>query len=223
MGCLWASAGCASHAPMSELAMFKGGKTMALHPSGGSAGLSAPVALTSADDLQRAVEQDRVEDESGFVKTLNADRRGVGGYVVKVVGDSPVAVSGSLGLGVAGVDLTTPVAAGVHVTLAGSAFGGVEVVLQRPVLDLPNVWLALGLGYRRETHAYNVCRSTYGGGCGAPFPNVETAQLDVVGGRAVVVGRQTDRGFGLYGSVTVGYATAFERAAVSGSISLVAF
>ena len=208
---------------MSELAMFRGGRPTALHPAGRAAGFSRPVSLTRADDLQRAVENDRVEDDSGFAKAINAARRGGGGYFVQTAVGSPVAVSGSLGPGVAGADLTVSVIGGVHVTLAGSALGGIEVVAQRPVLDLPNAGLALGLGYRRETHVYNVCPSTYEGACGGPFPHVETAQLDVVGARAVVVGRQTDRGFGLYGSATVGYAPAFNRSAVSASISLVAF
>ena len=223
IGCAWISAGCASHAPMSELVMFEGGRAAALHPAGASVGFSAQVALTRADDLQRRVEKERVEDGSGFAEALNPDRRGIGGYVAMSAGDIPVAASGSLGRGVAGVDLTAAVAGGVHVTLAASAFGGVEVVVQRPVLDLPNVGVALGLGYRRETHVYSVCPSTYEGACGGPIPNVETAQLDILGWRAVVVGRQTDRGLGLYGSATVGYAPAFDRSAVSASISLVAF
>ena len=224
IGCAWISAGCASHAPMSELVMFEGGRAAALHPAGTSVGFSAQAALTRADDLQRRVEEERVEDGSGFAEALNPDRRGIGSYVAISAGDIPVAASGSLGLGVAGVDLTAAVAGGVHVTLAASAFGGVEVVVQRPVLDVPNVGVALGLGYRRETHVYSVCPSTYEGACGGPpFLYVDTAQLDVVGARAVVAGRQTDRGFGLYGSATVGYAPAFARSAVSASISLVAF
>ena len=122
--------------------------------------------------------------------------------------------------GVAGADLSVRLADGMYLTGTVSAFGGLGAMIQHPVLDSG---IALGVEYRRASRAFVVCSSTRQGACGSPLPNAEMAGTGLVGGRALALVRVPSSDVGLYGTVSAGYALAFDQPSVSVSLAFVVF
>lgn len=216
--------GCAMHAPMSEMVMFRNKGQAHARPSAPfGAGVSRVQALpVEVARVERAVRVRRGLDPRLIVSpeptrrvdfSLHAslyERRGRG------------AISVALGSAM-GTDLTLRLVPPLYVTLGTTGDGGQQAIIQAPLLDARRAGAAVGLYGRRELYAYDVTDPSDDTPPSLYNPP-STLPVYHAGARAVItVGPDRTNGPTLYANGHIGYAPALQRPVASFGIALGGF
>jgi hypothetical protein len=159
------SGGCATHAPVSESVMFHSGAAHPSHDEGLGFGIVGTA--SSTQEMAREIAAQKNYPKEWTRRTdvaLNPHRLSAGVYVSHVQREGRrYAVSGALGIPVAGVDATVQVWGRNYVTAGVSAPQGGQVFLQHRTYDSRRVGVAVGLGWRRDS--FSLSAPCAGMGC----------------------------------------------------------
>jgi hypothetical protein len=200
------AAGCAVHAPVSQMVMFRPADTTVADAAG--IGLSATHNLTSIQPVARGLQPDSVADD-----VFNRYERSLAGYAGHFHPSGNFGFAVSAGPAVLGTDITARLYDDTYLTIIGS-MGGAGARLQQRLVHRPTFGLAAGVGYQREQYTvdgdYNLA--------------VEQLYANAVVVHVVGLHRPSSTyGGGLRFGLTVGYVPEARRPTVQLSVSVGGF
>lgn len=146
--------GCATHVPASESVLFHEGATAPTHTNEfgiGGTGTLSPVLASPRADARRS-SSDRRRSEDAPPNDLQA---GGGLFLAAYDGQGHYAISGTVGILVAGLDATVQLRGRNYLTAGYSVPNQGQVFLLHRTVNSPQVGAAVGIGGRYEQYAFS--------------------------------------------------------------------